>query len=157
MKRVLFVLFLIVCSIAVSAQNPWHGFFKPVDKANLALSPLTGDANQWLFRFSVGVTGTETVYNKVDKRLEQWGLIKSGAGLSFARYKLMPDGSLYNDISINGFVLTPVTENDTYISIAVTVGAWEIVQAGLNVTPAYFKEGAEYFPVSLLFGLQYKF
>jgi len=158
MKKILLLVTVIFVTINIGAQS----IFQPVSQHpyfTRDFDEWTADRNLngiWLLRFAVGISGMETLYNTTENKLVQKGLIKTGGGISYAHYKTLMDGSIYNNFSLNAFVLTPVQESDAPISLALTVSALELLQAGINVTPKYFKD-SDYFPVSLLFGLKYTF
>jgi hypothetical protein len=157
MRKLLLFLTIIFVTITIEAQQ-FKGVFAPVKEHPYFKSDLTADRNLngiMLLRIGAGVTGMETTYNKTLKKLEQKTLIKAGGGVTYGHHKLLSDGTIYNDWSVNCFVLTPVDMPEP-VSIAVTVSALEILQAGINLTPKYFKE-SDYFPISLIWGLSYTF
>ena len=157
MKRIVLLFTVILVTISVEAQQ-FKGVFAPVKEHPYFSSDLTADRNLngiMLLRLGAGVTGMETAYNKTEKKLEQKTLIKAGGGVTYGHHKLLSDGTIYNDWSVNLFVLTPVDMPEP-VSIGITVSALELLQAGINLTPKYFKD-SDYFPVSLIWGLSYTF
>lgn len=163
MKKIILLFAVILVTVSLEAQQ-FRGMFAPVKEHPYFASELTADRNLngiMLLRIGAGITGTETLYNKTENKLEQRGIIRVGGGFSFGHHKLLSDGTIYNDWSLNALVLTPPEglldePLEVPISIAVTVSALEILQMGINIIPKYFHDG-DYFPISLIWGLQYSF
>jgi len=151
MKKLLIAIILFTLSIAGFGQVT-KGFFQPV-KTNpyfdqtreLTVDRTTG---LWLLRMSAGATANLFTINKETKKIELSTFSKIGMGLSYAHYKDV-DGLPYNDFSINGFLFVP-TAGEYTTSIAVTVSAFQYLQAGIN-----YDAGLKQF--GLLTGVKYSF
>jgi hypothetical protein len=172
MKKLILFLTIIFVTITIEAQQ-FRGMILPVSEHPYFSTETTADRNLngiILPRFNLGVTGKELCWNKAIKKFDEKTLIKAGGGVSFDHNKLLKDGTIYNDWSVNVLVLMSIYDDEPLIedpelniktpeptSIAVTVSVHEVINAGLNVVPKYFQKGSDYFPVSLIWGLSYTF
>lgn len=138
MKKILITLFLLATFAVVSAQSPFNGFFKPVDK-NMFKGGDNGskaleNASTWKFRPTIEITALQLVWNKSANNFDAASLQSAGPGLSYAHY-VEVDSLPYNNFSINGLVLFGLIPGEivkTSVSLAATVSALEFVNLGLG-------------------------
>ena len=139
----------------VQKQNPWSGFFKPVDK-NLFLKRAyeTGtEQSLWLFRPSVELTALQLIPSKENGKVFDVSSFKSiGMGISYQHFTTI-NGLPYNNYGFNVFALFDAIPSETTainISGAVTVSALQY----LNLGGGYNIGLKKFF---LLAGIQYNF
>lgn len=136
MKKIVLLLFCIVLSFAVKAQDSkWKGFFKPIPTYEFQQLSNENDraiTSMWLFRPTVHVSAIQFTYNKETKGFDASSLTTAGAGVSYSHF-IEVDGAPYNNFSVNGLMLFNMVPTETVqsgIGAAVTVTALRYVNAG---------------------------
>ena len=101
MKKFIFIFLLAAFSLASSAQI--GNLFKPID--NVIKVEQTAGVKSILddvvLRLNVGVTTTQSYYDKVNKEIVTNPMSAIGFGLGIQHYTLKPDGTLFNDYGAN--------------------------------------------------------
>lgn len=101
MKKYFLILILAAFTLAGSAQV--GNLFKPID--NVIKVEQTAGVKSILddvvLRLNVGVTTTQSYYDKVEKEIVTNPMSAVGFGLGVQHYVLKPDGTLFNDYGVN--------------------------------------------------------
>ena len=115
MKKLLFVLSLVLCFTTAQAEGPWDYFFKPRPPLNLnrpQLFTLTGSQSVWMFKPSVAVSLTEIRAGANGGATQTNFLNAVGMMLTFQKTTYDEAGLNYADYSLNAGLLASGTTND---------------------------------------------
>jgi hypothetical protein len=122
MKKIIILCLFVLGSVTVLAQNPFKGFFKPVEKdlfTNPDIMKYRGiiDPTQgvWLFKFNAEITAVQLEYVKTDKKWVSSPLSSAGPGIGYRHY-IQYNGEPYCNFGVNALLL--VGYNWTEISTA---------------------------------------
>jgi hypothetical protein len=118
MKKLIVVCMLIIGSVVANAQNPFKGFFKPVEKdlfTNPDVMSVRGISDTtkgvWLFKFDAEITAIQLQYENVIKDdgsvVKEWTsspLSSVGPGIGYRHY-IQYNGEPYCNFGVNALVL----------------------------------------------------
>lgn len=132
-KVMMFGIILSALSLGASAQDPWKGFFRPVDKDMFALkADADFKSSTWLFRPTVELSALQLIYNKEEKAFDASSLTSGGIGIGYQHF-IEVNGEPYNNFGFNFLMLIdaiPLETTNTAISGAVTVSALKFLNVG---------------------------
>lgn len=131
-KVLIFALVLSGLSLTGSAQDPWKGFFKPVDKDMFSLKTAGEASSSWLFRPTVELSALQLTYNKETKGFDASSLTQAGVGIGYQHFTQV-NGEPYNNFGLNLLMLfdaVPLETTGTAISGAITVSALQFINIG---------------------------
>lgn len=131
MKKILFVITALLISVGVFGQV--GNLLKPIDNV-LKVSDVRGIkslTNEYALRLNVGVTATQSTYNKETKTFETNPLTAVGFGLGYQHYVAQTDGTLFNNFGANLLLLVPTGTGNNGVGVGL-FGNVSIFQVGVD-------------------------
>ena len=139
MKKIITILALMVITVAVQSQNPFHGFFKSTKAltCNYLLSDKGTSTNQWLFRPEIAITAAAIEFDKPQPVIQAFNSF--GVGLSYASIN---NSTGYCNFSANLALLTKIKIGETIntdFGLAATADVYnKFFGIGIGWIPGHF-------------------
>jgi hypothetical protein len=149
MKKLIVLLAFVTISSVGFAQI--GNLFKPIDNV-LKVTTVKGQKgllNDVALRLNVGVSTTQSTWNKETKKFDNAPMAAVGFGLGIQKYTVQPDGSLFNNYGANLLLLVPTGTGNNGMAVGL-FGNVSIFQLGVDYNLALKK-------VSLDTGITLKF
>jgi hypothetical protein len=118
-------------------NDPWSGFFAPVDKNLFAVRSLreSPSPSVWLFRPTVGISAMQLTPSSVEGKVFDVSSFQSvGAGMSYQHF-VDYNGNPYNNYGFNFLFLFDAIPRETTtlnVSVAGTMSALEFINFGVG-------------------------
>ena len=139
MKKTFLLTIILSLSVAVMAQSPFKGFFRPVNldehTSYKSLGSQTAYTPTWIFRPTVSINAIKLQPTKDEKEFVSSSLQTLGTGVSYQKF-IDKEGVAYCELAVNGLVLYNLDYTGKVpinLGAAVTVGVYNnLVSAGLG-------------------------
>lgn len=137
-KAPLMILLLIGFGLTASAQGPFDGFFKPMDKTSFEKATLqkglVKEVNPfiWKFRPSAELTAVQVMYDKETKTWNSSSFHSAGIGLGLQHY-VESNGEPVNNYGFNALLMldaTPTEDKGAGFGLAATMNIPNFVNFG---------------------------
>lgn len=127
MKK-LFLVLALMMPLALMAQSPFDGFFKPKGGTEYLLKADGDKSFEWFFRPSATLTAVQFNYNKDLDVFESASFSSAGVGIGYQHY-VEKNGQLVNNYGFNALVMLDGSEG-AGVAGALTVNALQFVNVG---------------------------